>query len=437
MSEFIRHQRQTALGRDGAGLTDGQLLGCFLEQRDEAAFAALVQRQGPMVWGVCRRLLNPDDAEDAFQATFLVLVRKGPSIVPRERVANWLYGVAHQTALQARRTATRRRAREKQVSQIPEPAVTDQAPARDLQALLDLELSRLPDAYREVIVLSDLQGKTRTEAARQLGLPEGTVASRLARARTMLAKRLARHSLAVCGGTLAVVLSQDAASAQVPAAVVSSTIRAATLVAAGGALPAQVAALTEGVMKAMLLTKLKLASVVVGVFVLIGGAGVLATRAQGEKGGPAARQVQTNDQRKDTAEKGDPPDAPATKPIQATARLVVMLYHDNDARGDEKLLGKRVRVTGRVLRVQRMVKGQIPYYLLSLYADPSEARGVEVMLFPDKMPLEFVFPADSRKDLAKLQGGQPVTIEGVCKGRTAEGHDAITFNECKIVKAGE
>ena len=109
MNKVIQRLRRTMLLRDGAELTDGQLLGCFIEHRDGAAFAALVRRHGPMVWGVCCRFLNHHDAEDAFQATFLVLVRKAAAIVPRERVANWLYGVAHQTALQARRNATRRR----------------------------------------------------------------------------------------------------------------------------------------------------------------------------------------------------------------------------------------------------------------------------------------------------------------------------------------
>src|SRR5436305_8152828 len=100
MSDVIQHLRRTVLVRDGKGLTDGHLLGCFVEHRDAAAFAALVRRHGPMVWGVCRRLLNPHDAEDAFQAAFLVLVRKAASVMHREKVANWLYGVAHQTALQ-------------------------------------------------------------------------------------------------------------------------------------------------------------------------------------------------------------------------------------------------------------------------------------------------------------------------------------------------
>src|SRR5262245_8200943 len=123
MSEVIAHLRRTVLLRDGAGLTDERLLQAYLSRRDEAALAALVRRHGPMVWGVCRRVLhNYHDAEDAFQATFLVLVCKAASIASPVLLANWLYGVAHQTALKARATAAKRRARERQVTQMPEPA---------------------------------------------------------------------------------------------------------------------------------------------------------------------------------------------------------------------------------------------------------------------------------------------------------------------------
>src|SRR5204862_5292968 len=157
--------------------TDGQLLDCSIIHREEAALVSLVHRLAPMVWGVCRRLLHDHhDAEDAFQATFLVLLRKATCIVPQEMVGNWLYGVAHQTALKARATAAKRRAREKQMLDMPEPVAPQQEPWPDLQPLLDQELSRLPDPYRVVIVLCELEGKTRKEAARQLGWPEGTVA---------------------------------------------------------------------------------------------------------------------------------------------------------------------------------------------------------------------------------------------------------------------
>jgi RNA polymerase sigma factor (sigma-70 family) len=277
--------------QDGAALTDGQLLEEYISRRDEEALGALVQRHGPMVWGVCRRVLrNYHDAEDAFQATFLVLVRKAASIVPRGMVANWLHGVAHQTALKARATAARTMGRERQVMEMPEAAAAERGPWRDLQLLLDEELSRLPDKYRSVIVQCDLEGKTRKEAARHLGCPEGTVAGRLARARVMLAKRLARRGLPLSGGALAAVLAENVASASVPTSVISATMKAASLFAAGkaaasGAISVQVAALTEGVLKAMLLNKLKIASAVLLIVVLIGiGGGVTALRA-GEEGG--------------------------------------------------------------------------------------------------------------------------------------------------------
>jgi RNA polymerase sigma factor (sigma-70 family) len=260
LSEVVAHLRRTVLSRDGAGLTDGQLLEGFISRRDDAALAALVRRHGPMVWGVCRRVLrNYHDAEDAFQATFLVLVRKAASIASRELLANWLYGVAHQTALKAK-AAAGRRGRERQVLEMPEPAAAEPDLWHDLQPLLDQELSRLPDKYRIAVVLCDLEGKTRKEAARQLGVPEGTLAARVARARVMLAKRLARQGLALAGGALGMMLAQKAASAGAPTSVASSTIHAASLVAAGQpaavAASTQAAALAEGVLKSMSLSKL-------------------------------------------------------------------------------------------------------------------------------------------------------------------------------------
>src|SRR5215471_11760668 len=245
-TRVIEHLRKVVLC-DGAGMGDGELLGRFIERRDGAALAALVSRHGPMVWGVCRRLLGHHDAEDAFQATFLVLVRKGASVVPRELVGNFLYGVAHQTALQARRTAARRRAREVQVTVMPDTEAVQQDQWLDVKPLLDQELSRLPDIYRTVVVLCDLEGRTRKEVACQLGVPEGTVAGRLARARAMLAKRLTERGITLSGGVLAAVLSQKMASAGVPNSVVASTIKAASLLAArqaaaGGAISVKVAA---------------------------------------------------------------------------------------------------------------------------------------------------------------------------------------------------
>ena len=276
MNRVIQHL--LAACGDGAGLTDGELLTRFLSSRDDAALAALVRRHGPMVWGVCCRLLRSHhDAEDAFQATFLVLVQKAATLPDKETVGNWLYGVAHQTAVRMRATAAKRGVRERQVAVMPEPATAEQYVWNDLQPVLDEELSRLPDKYRVLIVLCDLEGMTRKEVARQLGIPEGTAASRLAAARAMLAKRLARRGVVVSGVLLGAVLSQQSAWAGVPTAVVSSTIKAATLVAAGhaaaGAISPTVAALYKGVTKAMFMTKIK---------------GVLAVGA-GRRASPAGR----------------------------------------------------------------------------------------------------------------------------------------------------
>jgi RNA polymerase sigma factor (sigma-70 family) len=267
MTKVIDHLRGAALVAGDSDLTDGQLLDCFISRRDEAAVAAIVRRHGPMVWGVCRRMLRDyHDAEDAFQATFLVLVRKATSIVRKEMVGSWLYGVAHQTARKARATTAKRQAREKHVSELPEPAVMPEpGPRQDLGHLLDQELTRLPDKYRIAVILCDLQGKPRKQVAGQLKIPEGTLSSRLTTARTMLAKRLARHGLPVSAGALVVVMSHRAAAACVPASVVTSTIKTATIVAAGtpaaGVASINVAALTEGVLKSMLVAKLKLATV--------------------------------------------------------------------------------------------------------------------------------------------------------------------------------
>src|SRR3954451_15585984 len=160
-TSVIEHLRTAVILRDGAALGDAELLGCFVEDRDETALAALVKRHGPMVWGVCRRLLSHHDAEDAFQATFIVLARKADSVKPREMVGNWLYGVARQAALQAR-TAARRRAREIQVTQMPDTEAPQDRWA-DVRPILDEELSRLPDHYRAAIVLCDLEGRSRKE----------------------------------------------------------------------------------------------------------------------------------------------------------------------------------------------------------------------------------------------------------------------------------
>lgn len=244
------------------GLPDGQLLERFIARRDEGAFEALVLRHGPMVWGVCRRALpGHHDAEDAFQATFLVLSRKAASVLPREMLANWLYGVANRTALKAKATVARRRLRERQVAEMPEPETGHQAPWDDLGDLLDRELVALPVKYRVPIVLCDLEGKGHKEAAEHLGWPIGTLSGRLARARAMLAKRLTRRGLGPSAGSFAVMPRQGAEPSGVPTPLVTSTVKAAIPFATGrvetiGMISTEVVALSNGVLGDLMMTKL-------------------------------------------------------------------------------------------------------------------------------------------------------------------------------------
>jgi RNA polymerase sigma factor (sigma-70 family) len=275
---------RTALGQLQLALAppegDGLLLARFVADRDEAAFAALVRRHGPMVLGVCRRVLrHAHDAEDAFQATFLVLARKAASVLKREALGSWLYGVAYRTARKQRSLQARRQAREKQVDEMPHPQVQPEE-VHDWRPLLDRELNRLPEKYRAPVVLCDLGGRPHREAARQLGLPAGTFARRLAAGRRLLAERLSRRGVALSGGALAAALSQATASAKVAAPLVVATAKAAVWVAAGhlAAVATPVAVLTKGVLRAMFLAKLK---VVVGVALVVAalGAGGVAYRS--------------------------------------------------------------------------------------------------------------------------------------------------------------
>jgi RNA polymerase sigma factor (sigma-70 family) len=270
-SGFLRSVRRAVLSRGGGGLTDGQLLACFLERHDSAAFEGLLRRHGPMVLGVCRRILGDShDAEDAFQAVFLVFVRKAGSIAPREAVGGWLYGVAYRTALEARNKRGRRRAKEKQVDAMPEPTVEPDDTWRELKPLLDKELNRLPEKFRVPVVLCDLEGLPRRQVARQLGLPEGTLSSRLHTARRTLAQRLSRYGFALSGGALAASMTRRA-SAAVPAPLVASTVK----VASGQAVAATAAvALSKEVLKTMFLAKLKLAVGAVMVTAALGAGGV-------------------------------------------------------------------------------------------------------------------------------------------------------------------
>jgi RNA polymerase sigma factor (sigma-70 family) len=268
-------------------LSDGQLLDRFVARHEEAVFEAIMQRHGSMVWGVCRRILRDHhDAEDAFQAAFLLLARKAASIQPREKVGNWLYGVAYQTARKARATRAKRRLREGQLLSMPERMMVPHDQPDALAECLDRELSRLPKKYRIPIALCELEGKTHRQAADQLGWPIGTVSARLSRARAMLAKRLSRPGLVLSSGSLSVLLAQDAASAIVPTKLIGPTAKAASLFAAkqtvkAGLVSAEVANLTGEMSKTMLLSKLKITTAIL-LTLALAGAGVWQARTRAD-----------------------------------------------------------------------------------------------------------------------------------------------------------
>jgi RNA polymerase sigma factor (sigma-70 family) len=216
-------------------LTDRILLDRFTARGDEAAFAELVRRYGALVLGICRRVLRHEqDAEDAFQATFLVLVRQAGTLRRRESVGAWLHEVACRIALKVRRDAARRRGREKAMCEMPVATVVPELIWEETRVLLDQELERLPRKYRVAVVLCYLEGKSTQEAARVLGCPRGTVLSRLARARQRLRRRLARRGLALSVAVLSAKLSQlSASAAPPPPEVVAATLHAARGFAAG------------------------------------------------------------------------------------------------------------------------------------------------------------------------------------------------------------
>jgi RNA polymerase sigma factor (sigma-70 family) len=268
---------------------DVQLLERFIKQREQTAFAALLLRHGSMVLHVCRRVLGHiHDAEDVFQATFLMLARKARSIRKRDAVGSWLHGVAHRLAVRVREQARRRQVHEQQAANLhhAEPALA--AAWSEVQAVLDEELRCLPARYREVLVHCYLEGQTQEEAARHLGCPLGTVRSRLARARSLLQKRLVRRGLALSGTALASVLLAHAASATVPVALLRLTLKSALPFATGQALGSEISAtvalLTEGGVKAMSAAKFKLVlSMILVAAALSVGAGALAVYAWADK----------------------------------------------------------------------------------------------------------------------------------------------------------
>ena len=265
-------------------LTDSQLLELFLagnKQTAQASFSALIDRHGPMVLRVCRQILgNPDDAQDAFQATFLVLVRQAGSVRKRDSLACWLYGITQRVARRARVEAAKRRSHERRWAAMATTCPANPANEPECWTELHEELGRLPEKYRESVVLCYLEGLSTEAAARRLGCPQGTILSRLSRAREQLRKRLTRRGVAVPAGLMTAGLVTTTADAAVPIALARGIVEAAVAAVmqgttSTGAISAAVTQLTQGVLRAMFFTKLKLAAAaIVTIAALATGAGV-------------------------------------------------------------------------------------------------------------------------------------------------------------------
>jgi RNA polymerase sigma factor (sigma-70 family) len=287
------HRLRQVVSAPPAG-PDAELLRAFTKRRDAGAFEQIVRRHGPMVLGVCRRVLrDAADADDAFQATFLVLVRKAGSLRAPDRLAGWLHQVAHRVARKARALRLNRARRQGELFDVPAGEPPAEILWRELRPIFDAEMDRLPDRLRLPAVLCLLKGHSKADAARLLGWPVGTLSCRLQRARECLRARLAARGLTLSAGALAVALFEGAGSAAVPDRLIASTIQSLTTAASGAA----ARALADRVTQAMFLAKLKTvaaAMLVVGVVgtgtgvVLVPGGGPIRVVAgEPTQGGPA------------------------------------------------------------------------------------------------------------------------------------------------------
>jgi RNA polymerase sigma factor (sigma-70 family) len=285
--DVLQRTRTLGAARALGGHDGGSLLQRFVNNRDEAAFEVLVHRHGPMVMGVCRRILGDGpDAEDAFQATFLLLARRASTIRNPAAVGAWLHAVAVQVARRARKARSARQ----RLQMLTEADVSETEPTdlewRELRPVLDEEVDRLPEKYRTPVILCYLEGCTNTEAAEQLGWPVGTVKGRLARARSLLQTRLARRGVAL--GASLLLLGGGAASAltaPVTPVLEAATVSQAVQVAAGAA-PATpgVASLFQSVLHAMAVARLKLLGVLLAVVGVCAFSGIGIYRALADHG---------------------------------------------------------------------------------------------------------------------------------------------------------
>jgi RNA polymerase sigma factor (sigma-70 family) len=329
LGTVIRYLRGVVAPEGPGRVMDAELLERFVSARDQAAFELLLWRHGPMVLGVCRRVLRREqDAEDAFQATFLTFVRKAESIGKREALAGWLYRVAYRIALAEKAGARKHAAAGPLPDDLAGTEPSDDLVWRDLRDVLDEEVNRLPEKYRLPFVLCYLEGKTNEEAAHELGCPLGTIWSRLAWARDRLRDRLSRRDVTLSAGVLAAALADNAAPAAVPAALLDATVAAgmhfaSEETAAAGLVSSQVHTLTQGALETMVLTKSQVFTLllVLGGVLVLGAAWLLeecsaAERSAPQVGAPPDLPPQARDKPMNplSREQAPPPDRGKGKP---------------------------------------------------------------------------------------------------------------------------
>jgi C-terminal peptidase prc len=308
LQTVVRHLRRLARAPEPE-LTDRQLLNRFTAAGDKSSFTVLVDRHGPLVWGVCRRLLaHHQDAEDIFQATFLVLARKAPAVRWTDSVGGWLHEVAYRLSTEARFKSARRRFHELQAGQQQTAARESRSATQELCALVDEQLHRLPEKLRVPVLLCYLEGLTRDQAARQLNWSLRTLDRRLAQGRELLRRRLIHQGITLSAGLLVPVLTASAASASLAAALKSATVQAAGAFAAGDSATIASGSLAKAYLKGMTMVRWKWAAVVCLNLGLTAGGGMLAERAFSFAAG--GQQAPEAAKSKDSA-KSDKPEQPA------------------------------------------------------------------------------------------------------------------------------
>lgn len=342
-------------------LSDAQLLDRFRGQHDEAAFAALMERHGAMVLGVCRRVLgNHHDAEDACQATFLVLARKSSSIRKKDALASWLHGAAFRIAADLKKRLARRGSPE--TKRRPSSALDTDIDVswREVQCILDEELARLPDNYRLPVVLCCLEGKARDEAAQQVGWSTASFRGRLDRGREMLRARLTRRGVTLSVAMLGTILAGNGTAASLPPTLALATCEAAAGFISGksvatGAISTTVASLTQRMVQTMFLTKLKVAAVMLMILVLGGGGAgmILAGRTSSAQASqPAAAEKPTAAPQKPNQEK----EAFTAWGKEVGGLQAGLGYHPGRKRAYHH--GEKVRL---VLRIRNVSKNNVPF----------------------------------------------------------------------------